>query len=488
MSATTARQIESTSESLSPAWELAMLQYFRDKLSTAQLKARYEKNVHERLIELSEMNSSQPVSEDPGEWTLVGASKTHGTETERSSLRDEVRKLVRENPHASNILRLLEAYVTGPGLQLSQQPASTEDVSVENLQLRKTADRLWKQFWQSNHSHYSYREHARRTWRDGECFVRKFSGEAWPPQIRFVDPEAISATVDDLHSQGIITEPQDVETPIEYLRALGGDANLVERIPASQMIQTRLGVDSNEKRGVSLFAAIVEPLNCFTRWMETELLARKLQSSIVLWRKVQGSPQMAESLADQAGSTAGGIGGMRRERFAPGTILTTNQGTDIQFLQPNTNFSDAVSLGRMLLLSVAAGAGLPEFMLTSDASNANFASTMIAEGPAVKFFQSQQQFFADEFTRIWNWVMEDAIENDLLPPNFFELIDVKWSFPPLINRDRPRERLADARLVDSGILSRSEVARRDGADPLTMQRELEEEQTSEPPSKRKPLT
>ncbi len=465
-----------------------MLQYFRDKLSTAQLKARYEKNVHERLIELSEAGSSQPVSEDPGEWTFVGASKNHGTEIERSSQRDEIRKLVKENPHASNILRLLDAYVTGPGLQLSHQPTDTEDVSEENLHLRKRADHLWTQFWQSNDSHYSYREHARRTWRDGECFVRKFSGEAWPPQLRFVDPETIAATADDPHSQGIITEPNDVETPVEYLRSLSGDANLVEQIPASQVTQTRLGVDSNEKRGVSLFAAIVEPLNCFTRWMETELLARKLQSSIVLWRKVQGSPQMAESLADQAGTTAGGIGGARREKFAPGTILTTNQGTDIQFLQPNTNFGDAVSLGRMLLLSVAAGVGLPEFMLTSDASNANFASTMVAEGPAVKFFQSQQQLFADEFTRIWKWVMEDAIENDLLPVEFFEVIDVKWSFPSLINRDRPRERLADARLVDSGILSRSEVARRDGADPLTMQRELEEEQAKKPPAKQKPMT
>ena len=33
---------------------------------------------------------------------------------------------------------------------------------------------------------------------------------------------------------------------------------------------------------------------------------------------------------------------------------------------------------------------MPEFMLTSDASNANYSSTMVAEGPAVKMFDRLQ--------------------------------------------------------------------------------------------------
>jgi capsid protein len=127
----------------------------------------------------------------------------------------------------------------------------------------------------------------------------------------------------------------------------------------------------------------------------------------------------------------------------------------------------------MLLLSIAAGAGLPEFMLTADASNANFASTMVAEGPAVKFFQSEQQRFASEFTRLWYWIMQDAVDAGLLPENFFSLIDVRWSFPQLVNRDRAKERIADVKLIQTGVLSRSEVARRDGVDPAVMRAELQ---------------
>ena len=133
----------------------------------------------------------------------------------------------------------------------------------------------------------------------------------------------------------------------------------------------------------------------------------------------------------------------------------------------------------MLLLSTAAGAGLPEFMLTSDASNSNYASTMIAEGPAVKLFQSEQQFFAAEFTRLWRWVMSDAVVQRRLPEDFFERVEPHWSFPQLVNRDRPRERLADVRLVESRIISRAEVARRDGADPQVMRAEITAEAAGE---------
>jgi len=445
-----------------------------DTWRTISLKARYQRVIHERLIGLTEAVHAQPVSEDPGRWLLLGGSAHGLDEPQRRDARAEARRLALHNPHARNILRLLEAYVTGSGLSLSHRP---RDPGADG-ELLATADRLWKEFLEQNAAHYSPREHARRAWRDGECFVRKFAAASWPPAVRFVDPEAIGATTDAPDSQGIVTAPDDVESPRAYLRIDPASGRLAERIDAAEMLHTRYGVDSNQKRGVTVFLPILHMLDCFNKWIETELLARKLQSSIVLWRKVQGSPQQASAFADGMASGSGvepGYGATRRETVRPGTILTTNHGTEIQFLQPNTNFGDAVPLGRVLLLCTAAGAGLPEFMLTADASNANYASTMVAEGPAVKLFQSEQQFFASELTRLWRWVMSEAVARGLLPGDFFERVDCVWTFPQLVNRDRPRERLADVRLVESRILSRAEVARRDGADPQTMRAELHSE-------------
>ena len=449
-----------------------MFDFLRDKLAALRLKARHERLVQEQLLALTETHD--PVAEDPGRWQPVGELGATMPDGVRQDLRSRARTLVAQNPHAKNVLRLLESYVTGAGLKLVHH-ARTGAAASELLGL---ADRLWSDFLSANVTHYSFREHARRSWRDGECFLRRYSDSQWPPAVRVLDPETIGSCPDYPVSQGILTDPHDVESPLEYLRLDPLQGGLAERIPASDILHTRVGVDSNQKRGVTVLAPILGTLDCYEKWIDTELHARKLQASIVLWRKVQGSPQQVQAAADPSGS--GLPNGQRTERFKPGSILTTNQATEIKFLQPDTNFGDAVPLGRLLLLSVAAGVGLPEFMLTSDASNANYASTMVAEGPAVKLFQSEQQFFAQEFTRLWRWVMEVAQQQGLLPEDFFEQVEAGWAFPQLVTRDRPRERAADAQLVELGILSRSEVARRDGVEPERMRAERVEEATAAP--------
>lgn len=452
-----------------------MFKYLRERWQTAQLKAKYERRIQENLLQMVEVTGPQPVSEDPGDWMLVGQNKVTQTPQERGDQRQQVREMVRENPHARNILRLMEIYVVGPGLGLKHQ-AKKLSAGVDQEILHQ-ADRLWKEFLGSNLRHFSYREYARRTWRDGEVFVRGFATAQWPPTVRFVDPEQVSATPEHPDSEGILTVEHDVETPVMYLQVNPATQELLAEIPAEEMIHTRIGVDSNQKRGESFFKPLLSSLTAFNKWVDTEMLARKLQASIVLWRKVNGSPAQASSLADAAQTSSYRQAGetVRREKFTPGTILTTSQGTDLQYLQPNTNFGDAVPLGRLMLLCTAAGAGLPEFMLTSDASNSNYSSTMVAEGPAVKLFQSEQKFFADELLKLWRWVMREAIRMGELPDDFLEHYEVSWSFPQLVNRERTKERLADSRLVEDKILSRAEVARRDGVDPQLMQTEIEEE-------------
>jgi capsid protein len=449
-----------------------MFGYIRDKWQAARLQARYDRKVRERLLQLLEQQGPQPVAEDPGDWSLVGGTKSPFDESERTDLRSQARRLVQTNPYARNILRLLEIYVTGPGLRAVTAPRQ-RGASRELLQ---TAERLWSEFLSANGRHFSYRETARRTWRDGECFLRLFSLSDWPPTVRYVDPETIGPDVQRPDCQGIVTDPDDVETARAYLRIDARTGELAEEIPAQEMLHTKIGVDSNEKRGVTIFAPLLEWLGRFERWFDTELQARRLQASIVLWRKMHGSPSQVSAFAEQAPSTFSGD--VRRERYRAGTIVTTSPGIDLQFLHPKTNFSDAAPLGRLVLLSIAAGAGVPEYMLSSDASNGSFASTMVAEGPAVKLFESEQQFFGGEFARLWRWVMGEGIRRGLLPEDFFDRASLQWSFPQLITRDRPKERATDAQLAAAGILSRAEVARRDGVDPATMQAEIAGERES----------
>lgn len=442
-----------------------MFGYLRDSFAAAALKARYGRLARERVLRLLEARAEV---ESEGRWDLVGGAERRFDAQTRADVRTRARRLVAENPHARNVLRLMEVYVVGADCRVTALPCEP----VGHDEAARAADRLWRRFLEGNGGHFSYREFARRTWRDGECFVRLFPRREWPPAVRFVDPEAVGPTAEHPDTQGIVTDPEDAERPVAYLVIDPANGGLVEAVPAGEMLHTKINADSNEARGTSLFAPLLGPLTQYERWLETELAARKLQASVVLWRKV-------------ADGTSGGFGSSadrdlslepaRAERFTPGSILTTSASTDLQFLQPPSHMDEAATLGRMLLLSAAAGAGLPEYMLTGDASNANYASTMVSEGPAVKLFQSEQRFFAAELSRLWRWVMSEAVRLGLLPNDFCKSVEPDWAFPTVVARDRPRERYADVRLVQAGVLSRSEVARRENVDPATMRAELASE-------------
>lgn len=448
-----------------------MWNYLRDRWRAATLKARYQRLMQEQLVKWVEQTGSQPISDDPGHWSQLSGGTTTLPASQLQASRQQARELANSSPHVRNLLRMLEIYVVGPGMELQAAARCGQSVTPE---LMHTADHLWEEFLRFNQRHFSFREYARRTWRDGEAFLRKFPGTRWPCPVRFVDPEFIGSPYQADDTAGILTDPHDVETVRGYQRIDPATQELQEEIPATEMLHSKYGVDSNQRRGVTYLLPVLESLQRFDSWMDTELQARKLQASIVLWRKVQGSPLQAAALAEAQASSSTGLGSdaVRREKFRAGTILTTSQGTDLQFLQPNTNFGDSMPLGRLLLLCLSAGAGLPEFMLTADASNGNFASTMVAEGPAVKLFQAEQNFFTGEFDRLWEWVMCEAQQLGLLPVDFFERVTTKWTLPQLVNRDRARERMADVRLVAAGVLSPAEVARREGVDPELMQREF----------------
>ena len=456
-----------------------MFQYLREKFQTVRLKAKYERLMQERLLELAESGGPYPVAEDPGEWLLLGGGGPRMEEQDRIDARTRARRLVVGNPHATNMLRLLEIYVTGPGLSLHAAPM-WPGVAEADQELAEVADHLWSEFLAANLAHFSYREFARRTWRDGECFLRLFAESDRGPTVRFLDPETIGDTTEHAGTQGILTAAQDVETRLAYLRIEPSSGELLERIPAGEVLHCRINADSNQKRGLTWFAPVLETLGQFERWLETTLIARKLQTSIVLWRKVTGGTD-SSIVADvgERGPIYDSGSAIPREKYRAGTILTTSEGTDLQYLNPTSNFRDGVPLGRLMLLCAAAGTGLPEYMLTSDASNANYASTLVAEGPAVKLFHSEQLFFAGEWNRLWRWVLSQFIANGQLPANAFERIKPEWTFPDLAVRDRPKERLADVRLVEAGVLSKAEIARRDKADPRLMSAEIASERSSE---------
>ena len=108
---------------------------------------------------------------------------------------------------------------------------------------------------------------------------------------------------------------------------------------------------------------------------------------------------------------------------------------------------------------------MPEFMLTSDASNANYASTMVAEGPAVKMFQRLQHEMIEDDLELLRRVVGHAAAAGRLPSDATREVDLRAIPPTLAVRDRLREAQADQILVRHGAMSIATMATRHGLDP-----------------------
>ena len=106
-----------------------------------------------------------------------------------------------------------------------------------------------------------------------------------------------------------------------------------------------------------------------------------------------------------------------------------------------------------MLRAMAAAGEMPEFMFSVDASNGNFASTLVAEGPVVKSFQALQSKLRDADLWIIDEAVEHAIASGLLPANVLEVCDIQVDLPEIATHDKIAETQADKIRADAGILS-----------------------------------
>jgi hypothetical protein len=101
------------------------------------------------------------------------------------------------------------------------------------------------------------------------------------------------------------------------------------------------------------------------------------------------------------------------------------------------------------LRSIASLLVMPEFMLTSDASNANFASTMVAEGPAAKNFESEQKTQIEYDLELLNDALEHAANSGLITQDDLEQVKIDVEPPAVSTRDGLKD--AQIRQIDMGL-------------------------------------
>jgi len=448
-----------------------------------QIRYKEAQILKDQIGQLKNLTESNTVVEDrdQAEFTLLGGKINQLDSQDRQTLLEQVNKVYFKNGHGRNIIRLFEKYVVGRRFSVeaeSQTPAVKE---------------FWDEFWILNKMDLRKKEIVRRGIRDGEVFLRYFEEAKKPLSVRFMNPAWIHEPDDKVVknvTHGIETDPEDIEVVLNYYYKN-------KPIPAEEVQHIKILTDSDDTRGRSFLEPMLESLEMYKKWLKDRMKLNEIRNTVALIKKIKGTPAQAANVVAKYPTT--------RKTNEDGTTLakapknvsvfTTNQNVDYELKSPNLQAADVQKDGRALLLAISAAGGLPEFMVTSDASNGSYASTMIAEGPAVKEFEDWQDFFGHHFKEMFRRVIKYGIEIGRIPEKEDieeEEIDAKTgevkmiktrkdtstkcsiTFPDLVSRDIDKETTAYIKQNNQGWLSGQTASARLDLDYDIEQKQIEQ--------------
>jgi hypothetical protein len=331
----------------------------------------------------------------PGAWLPIGGyrgARRGGsdwpvlrTETDSDRLRELARWLAETNRFAVGVLRRLRNFTIRNGYQyhaqIEETLSDTDKPAAHDLafQVQQAID----EFFKANKWPARQKEIFVRAIRDGEVAVRTFVQADSTTQVRFVEPETIRRPPEskDNWSWGIETEPDDVETTLNY--AIFPDlARPVdyETVPAEEIFFLKRNTDSTVKRGMSDF---------FTG-RESFELAQKLIRNLQWGAGNLSAISWIEQYSAAAGAAVADATGKLRDRlqpaqvhpitgkpynfqmYEPGLVVRVGKGKEFLPPPPANNAAPHVAIVQAGLRSIAQTWDMPEYMISSDASNANF--------------------------------------------------------------------------------------------------------------------
>ena len=414
------------------------------------------------------------------------------SEQQLSLIRAQARLITTMSPNAQGLVNGLCSYVIGSGYQYDVVAKPNRNVP-ENIMVR-IQDTIDK-FIEENAWSEMEQELFTRSREDGEFFLRLFAQEDGTTMVRVVEPEQIfmppGGSLYDF-SYGIKTDPDDVCNiigySVAYVASAGEDGSsnpmAAEEVPADEMIHMKVNVKRNIKRGLSDFS--YDTLDAFA-------VATKLRTNLGEGAAVQaaiaGVRQHDASSVGQVDTFINAASDYTQ--YSP----VTQKGTDFQQIKSGTfmdipkgmnyvpppaaaNSSGHLEIMQALLRSAGNRHNAPEWLVSADASNNNYASSMTAESPFLRHCKRLQKLYERTFLRVIRAVIQNAIDAGKLPQATMKYVDIVATAPQLEVQDASGTASANQTYVTLGIKSRQTVAQELGLDwdtELTNQQEYAEQ-------------
>lgn len=418
---------------------------------------------------------------------LTGESlPTYITWFQLKMIRDRSRLICKNNEYALAAVASHINYVVGTGLTYTAMPRkkTVDKALVTNVQ------ELIDLFREANQLPEMEAETMRRLHVDGEVFIRSFPQQGGLITLRFIEPELVrspedSATRPD-HSFGIESDPSDAMDVLGYwVIERPYDSLIPTLVPAEDIIHLKLNTDSNAKRGLPTTYAVEGNFRFCEDLLTSLITLAKARAKFAVIRKVKDSaPDALAALSAQSTDatltdpTTGQTSNLNR--FGYGSILTSSDNIEYEFPAANLDAGGLIETLQANLRAIASRYGISETMMSADASNNNYASALVAEGPAHRTFKRMQAMLGGAFgerrlnpnrSLIWRQIRA-AIDNGILPASVLTDVTIKAEGPSLVTRDTDKEASTNKAYLDMGIKSKQTISAELGLDYETESKNL----------------
>lgn len=414
-------------------------------------------------------------------WTTGSSSADGQIIPAAAILRERVRDLVRNNPHAAMAVQVLVNNMVGAGIR--------PRAKTGNAALNKRVDKLWEAWSRRADAHghgdiYAVMALAvREMIEGGDCFAlphfKVDLGQGVPPlQIELREADHL-----DSAKNGRVDGGGDIRDGVEY-NAKGqrvavwlfnhhpGDARAFRRVEDSR----RFPVDRLahlferqrvQSRGVPWFSPALVDMRHFDDWRNTELIRKKTEACLAGFvisdedpGGVGGGGDDGKSLGARVTDSEGNI----VDEFSPGMVGIVRGGTDFKTLQPQAT-GGVGEWSRVQLHAVAAGARVPYCLMTGDLKENNFASSRVGLNEFRRMVETMQWtcIIPMLLEPIWAWFIQASQLAGLLPDRADYIAE--WS-PPRFESVNPLQDVnADIAEVRAGFASPQMMIAKRGYDP-----------------------
>lgn len=405
-----------------------------------------------------------PVTAAGGDQDAQSLTTGVQTEAQLHQIRQHCRQLAVENPHAQTIVENCVSFVVGTGIlyQATLKPSAPFE-SEAAVKVQSVLDR-----WIKQNCWYERQEECMvRLVRDGEAFLRLFPLDGDLPAIRFVEPGLVAdprGAAEGIRSFGVETDPDDVETVVRYwIAGKPVDASLIQH--------RKIGVDRNVKRGMPLLWSIRRECKRAEATRRNMAIVYGAQTAIAGVRKHAAKASEVDVMigaGSQLTRSNPTTGKQSSYNFVPpGTILDVPQGMEFEFASAKVNVAAGKEVVQADLRAAGARLCMPEYMVSGDASNANMASTMVAESPGVRYYERRQARMIEADLELLDKVIQVAVKLGLLSDEEAASVSIEATAPTLAVRNRESEARANQIEHQEGVLSRRTWRQRLGLDDDT---------------------